>query len=364
MATFPPLPKSFEEAAQLRQDVEAELERVCISTYFRTSRRSCQFLRYVVRVALDGREDSLKERTIGMDLLCRDVSYDPSSDATVRVRANDVRKRLASFYGTIPPAGPVRILLATGTYVPSFVPAAEPEPAQLEGPLPGPELVHATPERRLPFWQRRWASLAVLLFAALVAGIFIVRHYREQQQEEACIQFWSPILGGKKVLLLSISDRDRGNLASGLYPVVWIAGRFGIPAVLTGGSLTGATTTTFAKVRISGALPSELAGNVELRWMLNARGTPMLATRSRNSQLISEPVAHAALLTILPGSHSVLYAQSTDDDALRKLFETLTLSAEFPRALSAPIPNAIALQVLLTVDSSGQSQVNIWEQAH
>ena len=91
MAAAPPLPKSFEDAARHITAVEEELERVCNSAHFRTSRRSCEFLKYIVRVTLDGRVDSLKERSIGIDLFGRDTSYEPSSDATVRVRANEVR---------------------------------------------------------------------------------------------------------------------------------------------------------------------------------------------------------------------------------------------------------------------------------
>lgn len=365
MAAVPPLPKSFEEAVELREQVEAELERVCSSTHFKASRRSCQFLRYVVQVALDGREDSLKERSIGMDLLCRDTSYDPSSDATVRVRANDVRKRLSSFYGSTPSAGSVRIALSTGTYVPSFLPAAaEPEPAAPGAPILEPEQAEALPSRTLFFWQRRRFALIFLLLVACTAGTVLMQHHIEERHQEACLRFWSHILEGKKVLLLSISDRNRGRLAPGLFPVVWIAGRFNVPAVLTSGSLTGATTATFAKVRISEAPPSEWGGNKDLRWLLNAHGTPTLTTRESDGRFVSSPIGHAALLTILPGSHSILYAQSTDEDALRKIFETLTLSTQFPSELAAPIRDAVALQVLLTINASGQSQVKIWTQSH
>ena len=87
MATTPPIPKSFEDARLRSLEVEKELERICSAVHFRTSKRACEFLRYVVRVTLDGRVDSLKERSIGIDLLGRDTSYDPSSDAIVRVRA-------------------------------------------------------------------------------------------------------------------------------------------------------------------------------------------------------------------------------------------------------------------------------------
>ena len=122
MAVAPQLPSSFKEAARLEHEVEAELDRVCLSPAFRSSKRSCEFLRYVIRVTLDGRMDSLKERTIGIDLLCRDSSYEPSTDATVRVRANEVRKRLASYYGSAA-AVVFKIDLPAGAYVPRFLPA-------------------------------------------------------------------------------------------------------------------------------------------------------------------------------------------------------------------------------------------------
>ena len=127
MAAVPPLPKSFEDAARRDQAVAEELERVCGSEHFRTSKRSCEFLRYIVRVTLDGRMDSLKERSIGIDLFGRDTSYEPSSDATVRVRANEVRKRLSSHYASRDAGSEVRTLrieLPTGSYIPRFTPVA------------------------------------------------------------------------------------------------------------------------------------------------------------------------------------------------------------------------------------------------
>jgi hypothetical protein len=80
------------------QHIQLEMVAILESPFFRSSRRSCEFLRHVVETALKGRADSLKERAIGIEILGRDVSYDPGSDAAVRVRANDVRKRLGSYY--------------------------------------------------------------------------------------------------------------------------------------------------------------------------------------------------------------------------------------------------------------------------
>src|SRR5580698_8691628 len=118
----PPEPESFVKAARLRAAVQEELAEILASPSFHTSKKSCEFLHYIVQVTLDGRLDSLKERSIGLDLLGRDVSYDPSSDATVRVRANEVRKRLRSYYSTQAPKSGYRIELLPGSYGPRFVP--------------------------------------------------------------------------------------------------------------------------------------------------------------------------------------------------------------------------------------------------
>jgi hypothetical protein len=46
--------------------ISEELERVLCSPEFRTSKRSQDFLRYVVEHAVNGQADLLKERTIGI----------------------------------------------------------------------------------------------------------------------------------------------------------------------------------------------------------------------------------------------------------------------------------------------------------
>src|SRR6185295_20147704 len=89
--THPPpgdAPRIPEEA------IREELARVLSSHEFRTSKRSQDFLRYVVETTLNGHADLLKERTIGIEVFGRSTSYEPSDDATVRVKAGDVRKRL------------------------------------------------------------------------------------------------------------------------------------------------------------------------------------------------------------------------------------------------------------------------------
>ncbi len=67
----------------------------------------------------------LKERTIGVAVFGRDASYDTGSDAAVRVRANDVRRRLGAYYLACSTRQGWRIELPAGSYVPQFVQESE-----------------------------------------------------------------------------------------------------------------------------------------------------------------------------------------------------------------------------------------------
>ena len=108
---------SPEKAAVVRQ----HLETVLASHAFAGSKRTQEFLRLIVRHALDGQIDALRERMIGAELFGRPVSYDTGNDSVVRVRASEVRKKLAQYYSELGPQDPpVHIELPAGSYLPRF----------------------------------------------------------------------------------------------------------------------------------------------------------------------------------------------------------------------------------------------------
>lgn len=85
--------------------------------------------------AAAGNLDSLKERSIGVELFARPVDYDTGRDSIVRVAANEVRKRLAEYYKSNEPRTG-RIELPVGSYLPQFVADQTPEaPPPAEAPL-------------------------------------------------------------------------------------------------------------------------------------------------------------------------------------------------------------------------------------
>jgi hypothetical protein len=96
------------------------LKEVTDGAAFKGSFRGGQFLRYIVKQAIAGHFDSLKERVIGVELFGRSPSYDTGDDAIVRVTASDVRRRLLQHYGRYGFTSEYRISLPVGSYIPEF----------------------------------------------------------------------------------------------------------------------------------------------------------------------------------------------------------------------------------------------------
>ena len=179
--------------------VREELNRVLASHEFRTSKRSQEFLRYVVDHTLRGQAELLKERTIGVDVFGRPPDYDPSDDATVRVKAGEVRKRLGLYYAEQGARNPVRIELPLGAYVPEFragdtpvSPAPRASSVAAAAPL---EALQPEPKSRLG--PGIVAGAALLCF--LAAGVIWLR---TRPGNTPLDQFWAPVLTGNAPVLM------------------------------------------------------------------------------------------------------------------------------------------------------------------
>src|SRR6201988_4460807 len=111
-------------------EVQVELEPVLAPTPFSNCHRSQRFLRYVVETSLGNRVEFLKEFAIAVDVFGRNVSYDPSVDATVRVEAGRLRSRLRDYYADEGRNDPVVIDIPKGGYRATFT---ERSPAAVAG---------------------------------------------------------------------------------------------------------------------------------------------------------------------------------------------------------------------------------------
>jgi len=184
------------EAAK-RLYIEAELERILTSSEFRTSKRSQEFLRYIVMTALDGRVDDLKERVIGYQVFERCPDYDTGESSIVRVKANELRKRLAQFYSESIDPSSVQIHLPRGSYIPEFrwPEIAVPEAPVLDSPQP------SRPMRLKMRFLVTCLSLILLIFS----GWYFFPGRRTNQTEEL---FWQPILGDPIQPLICVADPE------------------------------------------------------------------------------------------------------------------------------------------------------------
>jgi Tol biopolymer transport system component len=155
--------------------VRSALESVVSSGAFAPSKRCQDFLRLVVEHALAGDLDSLSERMIGAEMFRRPIDYDTSNDAVVRVRATEVRKRLAQYYREAAQTPVVRIDLLPGSYVPEFNWSSPGKVAdQVTTPVPSQAI--AWRSRR-----RVWLAVsAVLVCASLLFIIWLQSRTRVQ----------------------------------------------------------------------------------------------------------------------------------------------------------------------------------------
>jgi hypothetical protein len=215
-------------------EVRSELQKVLKSPSFQSSKRCHDFLEFIVNHTLAGDLDSLSERFLGADLFGRPIDYDTKADAIVRVRANDVRKRLGEYY-SVHQSAPVVIALGTGSYIPEFQWTAQEAPAADHThrvatlpPEPLAESVaeHAvsSPDReaRQPGVPRRLVAIgsiiAGFLILALGVGCFSLwqelRNMRQRiypwQSTPAVADFWNRFLSDQKDTDLVFADASFG----------------------------------------------------------------------------------------------------------------------------------------------------------
>lgn len=112
--------------------VRETLERILASETFGRSERARKLLRYLVEQEQAGEADRLKGFSIAVDVFGKDADFDSATDAVVRVQAGRLRELLQQYSATEGACDPLRIVVARGSYVPTYErnvaqPAAEPE---------------------------------------------------------------------------------------------------------------------------------------------------------------------------------------------------------------------------------------------
>ncbi|SEG72149.1 hypothetical protein SAMN05421819_4539 [Bryocella elongata] len=191
--------------------IRQQLENLVQDRIFRASKRSVQFLRYVVERTLEGEADQIKERTIGIEVFGRNPSYDTNVDHVVRTAAIEVRKRLAIYYGQPEHRQELVMSLVPGSYVPQFsIPETEEQAAGHSHSQP-PAVPREEAAPLAAASPRSWLSMALLLTAvaivvlAATAAAWTRFHPRTAQE-----LFWKPVLDTPGTVLLAVGDAPNG----------------------------------------------------------------------------------------------------------------------------------------------------------
>lgn len=194
--------------------VLAELEAILASPSFSGSKRCHEFLDFVVRRTLSGDKEQLTERFIGVDLFGRAVDYETATDAIVRVRANDLRRRMAQYYSEPHPRSAVTIVLPSGTYIPEFQWPAPEKPAHPEVASSAPSVPAVPVPSAGPLsvshtnWVRRiFKPWPIAIAAVLLVGVvFSALHYRPTATDRALERFWLPVFDSKRTVVFCFGD--------------------------------------------------------------------------------------------------------------------------------------------------------------
>jgi hypothetical protein len=211
---------------QIKQDREAvlqELQQVLASPHFCNSKRYPALLQYIVEKSLAGESDSLKERTLGVEVFDRPATYDTNADTIVRYTAGEVRKRLSLYCHELGHKTAIQISLPAGSYVPEFIYSHDPvgDPLAAQGaasdaihsadgqslhaqtippsPLPDSTLRIAVledrPDSSLKVPRRSVARFACWMIAVilvlLASGVW---RYRAAHAKNPLDSFWTPVV--------------------------------------------------------------------------------------------------------------------------------------------------------------------------
>jgi hypothetical protein len=366
-------PELAKHSAPLREALEA----VCKSAPFRTSPKSCEFLRHIVLRSLDGDIDVLKERLIGMVLLGRDASYDTATDAGVRVRANDVRKRLQAHNRSLENTAKYCFDLPIGTYVPVFYGSF------IESTAPEASIVPEAAPSHIPAPALNLYRLATPTLVALFLCVIFLRW--EFAQSHSFLFFWNHILSDGEALLylqpLHASDPAKVpnggtvhnlqddadlralNFAAQLFDLAGqLHRRFtlvGTPAQAADGRLVyiGAAESPAGQPDSLFDLPDRTAASLASRFVV--RDTPT-GRRILDRQFPQSNGTRGALLTIVNGSRLLIWIDGVDDDTIRMLVARLCDQGAFPTSLADSFqPNTITQAVFPTSPQSKPTVIHM-----
>jgi len=369
-ATVPPRLSFGPEDRKLLAE---QIERIMGSDAFRGSKRSREFLAHIVERALDGGTDLLKERLIGVHLYGKDGGYDTAVDSTVRVRANEVRRRLLQYAEQFGRDEAFRIVLPSGSYVPEF---------QRSTGRPAPGIrpaVRQSQLRSFPPLQRRWLigpTIVALLLCGLAFGWMV-------SPASIFKQFWQPLMIPNQEIFLVVqpdsldtsSNQNRELLSfptiRNLLKLHDICAKFNMRTeVLLTNQNVFAPEAHSVQILLGKALQTSALGPASrLRYRLESvNGIRIIVDTATNRQYLnttpgsSRERSYALVTRVVPSTSypSTLALSGTSDTAVSAAAELVTDQATLGSVLHEIGAESMQrdLQILLAVQHSG---AEIWK---
>ena len=219
----PPGPLS-EEAKAI---VKHALQEMVNSVPFRTSRQCQDLLRYMVLHSLSGEEELLRERIIGVNVFGRSPDYDQAADPVVRIRAADVRKRIALYYESTDVATRhLKIAVPSGSYrayfefIGSEKHLLDRQSTEIVAPLlaeshaisPSAVIIPSAQPAKGRAWLARRRTLALLTTAVLLLSIAYA--FIQPARQTAFERFWSPVLSNPNKSLIYLGSNAVYSLSA------------------------------------------------------------------------------------------------------------------------------------------------------
>lgn len=189
-----------------------------------------QLLRYIVEHTLAGELGLLRERVIGKEVFGRRPDYEPGEDPVVRIRAADLRKRLALYYQALSDSPRVKIDVPPGSYRATFawsreevpthssleedahlspltiVPSIESTPQGWFNPIPSIEDAPAQSSVEVSRRPTRMSRLLIPLLAPILIIVALAGTWYIHRSSDPVRQFWAPMLADPRPILISIGS--------------------------------------------------------------------------------------------------------------------------------------------------------------
>lgn len=160
------IPVADQPIPEATAQFERHLAGILRSPEFSRSSRMSQLLRFVTEYHAANPEAEITERLLAERVFGKDEQWDPKIDPAVRIAFSRLREKLKRYYGNDPDAGPIRIELPSGGYVPRIVRNQEPERVQ-EAPRTQTLAPNPPPgRRRTPILTMAGAALAAVALTA------------------------------------------------------------------------------------------------------------------------------------------------------------------------------------------------------